>query len=128
MLKKNHPSIIAIKNARNGPAFCFGRLSINVFEEIKRLKVRKATQSTDIPVKILEENAYIFSANICDFLNKTIRSGTFPAILKNGDITAVFKKGFKQGTPRFLNFKIKEKQGDSRRNFQIFNEKFEKNK
>ena len=59
----------------------------------KRLKARKTTQITAIPVKILKENAYIFSAYICDFLNETIRSGTFPAILKNGDITAVFKKG-----------------------------------
>ena len=29
------------------------------------------------------------------FLNETIRSGKFPVILKNGDITAVFEKGFK---------------------------------
>ena len=34
----------------------------------------------------------------------------------------------KQGSHRFLNIKIKEKQGDSRRNFQRFDEKFEKNK
>ena len=93
---KNHSSVIAIKNARNGPSFCFCRVSVNyVFKEIKRLKARKATQITDIPVKILKENADIFSAYICDFLNETIKSGKFPAILKNGDITAVFKKGFK---------------------------------
>ena len=55
----------------------------------KRLKARKATQITDIPAKILKENADIFSAYICDFLNETIQSGKFPAILKNGDITAV---------------------------------------
>ena len=35
---------------------------------------------------------------------------------------------FSQGSHRFLNFKIKEKQGDLRKNFQIFDEKFEKNK
>ena len=29
------------------------------------------------------------------FLNETIRSGKFLVILKNGDITAVFEKGFK---------------------------------
>ena len=93
---KNHPSIIAIKSARNGPGFYFCGVSVNdVFKEIKRLKPRKATQITDIPVKILKENADIFSAYICDFLNETIKSGKFPAILKNGDITAVFKKGFK---------------------------------
>ena len=42
---------------------------------------------------MLKENADIFSAYICDFLNETIISGKFPAIFKNGDIAAVFKKG-----------------------------------
>ena len=54
---------------------------------MKRLNARKATQITDIPVKISKENADIFSAYICDFLNET----KFPAILKNGDIRAAFK-------------------------------------
>ena len=30
------------------------------------------------------------------FLNETVRIGKFSAILKNGDIAAVFKKGFKR--------------------------------
>ena len=84
------------KHARNEPGFYFCGVSVNdVFKEIKRLKARKATQITDILVKILKENDDIFSAYICDFLNETIKSGKFPAISKNGDITAVFKKGFK---------------------------------
>ena len=41
------------------------------------------------------ENADIFSVYICGFLNETIRSGKFPAVLKNSDIMTVFKKGFK---------------------------------
>ena len=36
----------------------------NVFKEIKRLKARKATQITDITVKILKENADFFSVYI----------------------------------------------------------------
>ena len=87
---KNHPSIIPIKNTRNGPSFYFCGVSVNdVFKEIKTLRARKATQITYIPVKILKENADIFSAYICNFLNKTIKSSKFPAILKNGDIIAV---------------------------------------
>ena len=50
---------------------------------------------TEISVKILKGNVDIFSVYICNFLNQTIRSCKFPAILKNGDFTAVFKKGFK---------------------------------
>ena len=86
---ENHSSIIAIQNAKRGPGFYFFEVSANgIFKEIKKLKTRKATQNTDIPVKI-------FSVYICDFFNETIRSGKFPLILKNADITAVFKKGFK---------------------------------
>ena len=55
----------------------------------------KATEITDIPVEISKENADILSAYICDFLSKTTRSRKFPAIFKNCDITAVFKKSFK---------------------------------
>ena len=44
------------------------------------------------PVKVLKESAGIFSAYICDFLNETIRSGKFPAILKDDDVRAVLKK------------------------------------
>ena len=62
-------------------------LAEDVFKEIKRLKARKPTK------EMLKENADIFSAYICDFLNETIISGKFPAIFKNGDIAAVFKKG-----------------------------------
>ena len=74
-------------------SFC--EVSVNgVFKKIKRLKGRKAEQTTDIPAKTLKENADIFSAYICDFLNETIRSVKFPAVLKNGNITAAFKQAF----------------------------------
>ena len=50
---ENHPSIIAIQNAKRGPGFYFVEVSANdIFKEIKKLKTRKATQNTDIPVKI----------------------------------------------------------------------------
>ena len=84
--------------------FPFALIPTDVFKKIKSLKARKAIQITDIPVKILKKNTDLFSAYICDFLNQTIRSGKFPAILKNDDITAVFKKGFKYFVNYFKNF------------------------
>ena len=94
---KNHSSIMAIKNARrNGLGFYFGEVSVgDICKELRRLNPRKAAQNTDIPIKILKENADIFSSYICDFFNETIRSGKFPSILKKANITPVFKKGFK---------------------------------
>ena len=94
---KNHPSIIAIKNARRkGLGFYFSEVSVDdICKELKRLNSRKAAQNTDIPIKILKANANIFSSYICDFFNETIRSGKFPSISKKANITPVFKKGFK---------------------------------
>ena len=71
------------------------------FKKIKRLKARNATQITDIPIKVLKQYADFFSAYICYFLNETIRTGKFPAILKNGNITVVFKQGFKRSKENY---------------------------
>ena len=38
----------------------------DVVKEIKKPSTRKATQSTDIPVKILKENADTFGSYICE--------------------------------------------------------------
>ena len=93
---KNHPSIIAIKNTRSRSSFHFCEISDNdIYKKIKRLIARKAAQSTDIPVKTLRENVDIFSAYICNIFKVNIRREKFPSILKNADITAVFKKHFK---------------------------------
>ena len=55
----------------------------------------KATQNTDIPVRILKQNSDIFGNYICDFFNECVDKGVFPSILKNANITPVFKKGFR---------------------------------
>ena len=54
---RNHPSIIVIKDFNKNSRFDFCRVSVeNVVTEIKKLSTQKATQSTDLPVKILKEN------------------------------------------------------------------------
>ena len=47
--------------------FGFCRVSVQDVKEVKKLSTGKATQSTDIPVKILKENADIFGSYICHF-------------------------------------------------------------
>ena len=52
----NHPSFTAIKNLKNDSTFNFCRASVeDAVKEIKE-SIRKATQSTDLPVKILKDN------------------------------------------------------------------------
>ena len=57
----NHPSTIAIKDLNNTSLFSFSNVSVaDVKKEIRKLDPRKATQNTDIPVRILKQNSDIF--------------------------------------------------------------------
>ena len=78
---RNHPSIAAIKNLNKGSRFDFCRVSVQDVKEIKKLSTRKATQYTDLPIKILKENSDIFGNCICDFFNDCVDRGDFPSIL-----------------------------------------------
>ena len=92
---KNHPGIVAINNLKKNFNFYFSVVSEEEFlKEIKILNPRKSTQSTDIPIKLLKKNADIF-ANLCGFFNQSIENFGFPSILKNENITPVFKKGYR---------------------------------
>ena len=97
ILKYNHhPSIAAIRNANNNSHFHFNEVSVEeVYKEIRKLSTRKSVQSTDISIRALKENADIFVNYICGFFNESIKKSTFPSILKNANITPVFKKGYR---------------------------------
>ena len=70
---KNHPSIVIINNLKMNFNFYFSVVSEEDFlKEIKKLNPRKSTQSTDISIKLLKENADIFASYLCDFFNQSI--------------------------------------------------------
>ena len=93
---RNHPSVSGITNAFNLQSFNFSKVNVDdVLKEINKLGNRKAIQKTDIPVKILKQNADIFGSYICHFFNVCVDKGTFPSVLKHADITPVFKKGYR---------------------------------
>ena len=52
-------------------------------------------QSTNIPIRVLKENADIFADYICGIFNEPIKKSPFPSVLKNANITPVFKKGYR---------------------------------
>ena len=96
MIFRNHPSVSAIRNAFNPQSSDFPKVSVDdVLKEINKLGNSKAIQNTDIPVKILKQNADIFGGFICHFSNVYVDKGTFPSVLKLANITLVFKKGHK---------------------------------
>ena len=88
----NHPSTIAIKDLNNTSLFSFSNVSVaDVKKEIRKLDPRKATQNTDIPVRILKHNSNIFGNYICDSFNECFHKLVFPSILKTANITLVYK-------------------------------------
>ena len=63
-----------------------------VIKEIKKLNSNKAVQDTDIPVKILKENAEFFVECIYLQFNEAIESPKFPDFFKFANITPAFKQ------------------------------------
>ena len=60
-----------------------------------KLDVNKASQSSDIPIKVLKENSNIFNNFLCNSFKNSIKLSTFPEILKHADIIPLYKKGKK---------------------------------
>ena len=63
---RNHPSINTIcRFSQGNRGFYFSREDKNtVLKEIRKLSNKKAVQETDIPVKVLKENANFFAEQI----------------------------------------------------------------
>ena len=91
---RNHPSITSIARFRNRfSAFHFSCIDKKTaVKKIRKLNNSKASQDTDLPVKILKENAEFFAEFICTQFNDTISSSKFPSSFKYANITPVFKK------------------------------------
>lgn len=91
----NHPSIVAIKD-KVKDSFSFEKFSSEeIGFQIKKLDLKKSTQNTDLPTKLLVENCDQFSIFFELVLNNSLKEGIFPGALKVANITPVFKKGSK---------------------------------
>ena len=75
-------------------SFYFSHVDKNTFlKEIKKLNLNKAVQDSDIPVKILKENADFFADYIYLQFNEAVDSRRFADVFQSRDIAAVFKQG-----------------------------------
>ena len=81
---KNHASIISIRPFRHQLLnFNFSCIDKNtVLKEIRGLRTTKASQDTDLPVKILKENVDYFAEFICIQFNDSVNSSKFPFSFK----------------------------------------------
>ena len=60
-------------------------------KEIKNLEVSKSVQDSDIPVKILKENAEFFAEQICCQFKEGVFSSIFQVSFRLANITTIFK-------------------------------------
>ena len=102
MKYKNHPSIIAIKEKSKNSKFTFHEVdNERIIKEIKSLNKNKASQKSDIPITIINENAYIFAGFLAESLKGAIKTYNFPNCLKLADITPLHKKGRKDNKENY---------------------------
>ena len=93
---KNHPSITAItkkmKNLGNS-TFSVNFVSHDdIVKELNKLKTKKASQKTDIPLKIVKENVDIISHFLHHNFSNSLSCSTFPTGMKYADVTPIHRK------------------------------------
>ena len=92
-----HPSILTTGEAgkeKKHVAFSISKVAKEeIFREIWNLDFSKACQETDIPSKIIKEDADISTSSLRSSFNTFVTNSEFPSVLKQGNITPVFKKG-----------------------------------
>ena len=72
-----------------------------ILQEIACLDASKACQDTDVPTKIIKENADIFTDFIHPSINASINNGDFPSFLKLANVIPVFKKDSKNSKDNY---------------------------
>ena len=82
----NHPGIIAITEKMEklgNPTFGFDFTSYEeTVKEVNNIKIRKVSQKTDIPVKIIKENIDIASYFLYHNFNNSLSCSTFTTAMK----------------------------------------------
>ena len=91
---KDHPRIKAIEKVpKSKDLLNFSNMDKKeIFQEIINLDASKAFQDTDVPIKIIKENADIFTDFVHPSVNASINNGDFPSFLKLANVIPVFKK------------------------------------
>ena len=99
---KNHPSITVIKEKLKNSVFSFYEVNKDkIKKESNRLNKNKASQKSDIPIKIIHDNVDIFADFIAESFKGTIKTSNFSNCLKLADITPLHKKGRKDNKENY---------------------------
>ena len=100
---KNRPSIIMIKNKKkNDQSFSFGPVTFDdALKKVKALGTAKASQQSDIPIKVLKQNSDYFAEYFYENIYRCMSKSIFPSDLKLADITPVYKKKSKNSKDNY---------------------------
>ena len=90
---EKHLSILNIKEPNSSCRFSFENVSVEDVKHVNQeVDIMKASQLLDIPTKIIQETADIFSEFFFVSINHSINNSTFLEQLKLADVKPVFKK------------------------------------
>ena len=100
---RSHSSIIMIKNKKkNDQSFPFGPVTYDdVLKIVNTLDTAKASQQSDIPTKILKQNADYFAEYFYENINQCISKSIFSSDLKLADVTPVYQKKSKNSKDNY---------------------------
>ena len=68
-----------------------------ILKEIQSLDTNKASQESDIPIKLIKQNLDLFRVFMHESFSKTMETSKCPSVLKLAHITPIFKKGRMHG-------------------------------
>ena len=93
---RDHPGMLAIgevcKEKSDSPFLFTGIDKEEILKEILNLDTSKTCQDTNVPTKILKENADIFADFSHTSFNEFAKKSEFPSALKLANVTPVFTK------------------------------------
>ena len=78
---------------KDRPKFIFHFVTLEeTLKEVALLSDKKASQASNIPVKVIKENRDLIACFILYSFNKALSSSEYPASSTYADITPIFKK------------------------------------
>ena len=82
-----------MKEKSDSPFLFTGIDKDEILKEMQNLDASKACQDSDVPTKILKENSDILADFLHTSFNEFVKKSEFPSVLKQANITPVYKKG-----------------------------------
>ena len=99
---QNHPSITSIKKNQPLNKFPFENVSVSdIKKKLQNLDTSKATQKSDLPTKIIEENFDILVPFLFCSVNSSIDVSIIQKNLKFVDIIPAYKKNSRNGKTNY---------------------------